>query len=278
MTRTHPLTHHFLDFGGLDTYQYDTETCESFHYFGYPTLPGTPTSSLSRVNSCDSIYFDAISTLSTPLHSPGLRPHDGLNFLSMTPMMPMAPPSSGHNPNGSNLSLRPTAIRTRSNSIPLIDLNGHTSAHGQRHHAGSNSGRSTPLRAPLLKPSKSSAHIPSLVITPTDDSPKYPLSRRDRSSVGGGRDSKNPRNGRFYRLILRPNSIFMRIAATQQGVRQKMAKVVKTCADKMIRTDMKTFLYWVMALIMLRGEVWELIAATAVKVLTIVGENEGLLL
>jgi hypothetical protein len=70
----------------------------------------------------------------------------------------------------------------------------------------------------------------------------------------------------------------MRIAATQQGVRNKMAKVVKTCADKMRRTDMKTLLYWVMALIMLRGEVWQLIAATALKVLTVVGEEPELLL
>ncbi|KAG0210689.1 hypothetical protein BGX31_001857, partial [Mortierella sp. GBA43] len=249
--------------------------------------PGTPT--LSRVNSCDSIYFDAISNLSTPLHSPGLRPNDGINFLSMTPMMPMAPPSSSSfsaqiNTSASHLSLRPPMRRSRSNSIPLIDLNntnGQVPAppSGQRYqNHGSNGGRTTPIRAPLLKHTKSSAHIPSFVITPSDDTPnKFPLTRNDnRNSVSG--DPKNTRNGRFYRLILRPNSIFMRIAATQQGVRQKMAKVVKSCADKMKRTDVKTLLYWVMALIMLRGEVWQLIAASAVKVLTIVGEGDELLL
>ncbi|KAF9983392.1 hypothetical protein BGZ65_001859 [Modicella reniformis] len=268
------------DFGGLDTYQYDTETCEAFHYFGYPML-GTPTSSLSRVNSCDSIYFDAISIVSTPLHSPGLRPHDGLNFLSMTPMMPMAPPSSANiNTNNSNLPLRPAMPRSRSNSIPSIDLNSST---GQRHHTNNNNGaRSTPMKASLLKHSKSSAHIPSFVITHSSDpiqSTQYPLSRKDKNSIRhSGSDPRNPRSGRFYRLILRPNSIFMRIAASRQGMRQKMAKVVKTCADKMMRTDMKTLLYWVMALIMLRGEVWQLIAATAVKVLTVVGDSEDLLL
>ncbi|KAG0361722.1 CRAL-TRIO domain-containing protein [Gamsiella multidivaricata] len=282
------------DFGGTDAYEYDPETCEIFHYFGYPMLSlqsGTPTSSLSRVNSCDSIYFDAIST---PLHSPGLRPHDGLNFLSMTPMMPMAPPSSGNNShlNNNNMLVRPNLLRTRSNSIPLIDLNNTTSAGNnnphQRHHtSGGNhshhSHKSTPLKASLLKHSKSSANIPSFMITPSIESDlptQYPLSRKDRTWIGrdSGSDPKNPRGGRFYRLILRPNSIFMKIAARQQGMRNKVVKVVKTCADKMMRTDMKTLLYWVMALIMLRGEVWQLIAATAVKVLTVVGDGDELLL
>ncbi|KAG0038178.1 hypothetical protein BGZ82_000859 [Podila clonocystis] len=183
------------EFGGLDTYQYDSDTCEAFHYFGYSSLslqPGTP--ALSRVNSCDSIYFDAIQT---PMHSPGLRPHEGLSFLSMTPMMPLAPPSGTNGGSG------------------FLDPN------------------------------------------------------------------RNPKNGKgnlFYRLILRPNSVFMRLAAKQANARQKVVKVVKTCADKMLRTDMKTLMYWVMALIMLRGEVWQLIAATAVKVLTVVGDGDELLL
>ncbi|KAF9349125.1 hypothetical protein BGX34_002019 [Mortierella sp. NVP85] len=269
------------DFGGLDAYQYDSETCETFHYFGYPTLSlqsGTPTSSLSRVNSCDSIYFDAISTVSTPLHSPGLRPHDGINFLSMTPMMPMAPPSSSHL-NGSAFSLRPPTPRSRSNSIPLIDLNGNGAAAAPGQGQRNNSGRMTPMRTTLLKHSKSSANIPSFVITPTDGTGKYPLGRKNPTGRdSGSSDPRKSRGERFYRLILRPNSIFMRIAATQEGVRNKMAKVVKTCADKMRRTDMKTLLYWVMALIMLRGEVWQLIAATAVKVLTVVGDEPELLL
>ncbi|KAF9902409.1 hypothetical protein BX616_001942 [Lobosporangium transversale] len=282
------------DFGGLDSYQYDSETCEAFHYFGYPMLslqPGTPTSSLSRVNSCDSIYFDAIST---PHHSPKLRPHDGLSFLSMTPMMPMAPPSSGHsshnnnNNNNTNLSVRP-GLGSRSNSIPLMDLNSlsptthnHQRHHGSGHHFNP-SLKSTPLRATLLRHSKSSANIPSFMITPSIESDlptQYPISRKERNTISrnSGSDPKNPRGNRFYRLILRPNSVFMRIAATQQGVRQKMVKVVKTCADKMMRTDMRTLMYWIMALIMLRGEVWQLIAATAVKVLTVVGEGDELLL
>ncbi|KAI1307374.1 hypothetical protein EDD11_004488 [Mortierella claussenii] len=269
------------DFGGLDTYQYDSETCESFHYFGYPMLslqPGTPTSSLSRVNSCDSIYFDAMS--STPLHSPGLRPHDGLNFLSMTPMMPMPPPSSGHNGSNASLSLRPALLRSRSNSISSIDLN---HSHQRQQTPNNHSAKSSPMKATLLKNSKSSAHIPSFTITPSIESDlptQYPLSRKDRASISrtSGSDPRNPRGGRFYRLILTPNSIFMKIAAKQQGVRQKVVKVVKTCADKMLRTDMKTLLYWIMALIMLRGEVWQLIAATAVKVLTVVGDGDDLLL
>ncbi|KAF9192606.1 hypothetical protein BGZ51_005195 [Haplosporangium sp. Z 767] len=280
------------DFGGLDTYQYDSETCEAFHYFGYPMLSlqsGTPTSSLSRVNSCDSVYFDASST---PLHSPGLRPHDGLNFLSMTPMMPIAPPPAGHNNSGANsthLSVRPALLRTRSNSIPFIDLN-HTShtkspatnSGHQRHHTTNANAKLTVIKAPLLKHSKSSANIPSFMITPSIESDlptQYPLSRKEKASISrlSGSDPRNPRNGRFYRLILRPNSIFMRIAATQQGVRHKVVKVVKTCADRMMRTDMKTLMYWVMALIMLRGEVWQLIATTAIKVLTVVGEGDELL-
>ncbi|KAG0326464.1 hypothetical protein BGZ99_009496 [Dissophora globulifera] len=279
------------DFGGLDTYQYDPDTCEVFHYFGYPMLslqPGTPTSSLSRVNSCDSIYFDAIST---PHHSPGLRPHDGLNFLSMTPMMPMAPPSAGinnaNNANAAGLSLRPVVLRSRSNSIPLIDLNNSTpsaaNSRHQRHHTTNNNFKSTPMKASLLKHSKSSAHIPSFMISPSIESDlptQYPLSHKDRTSISrnSGSDPRNPRGGRFYRLILRPNSIFMKIASSQQTMRQKVVKVVKTCADKMLRADMKTFLYWVMALIMLRGEVWQLIAATAVKVLTVIGDSDELLL
>ncbi|KAF8925140.1 CRAL-TRIO domain-containing protein [Dissophora ornata] len=278
------------DFGGLDTHQFDSETCEAFHYFGYPMLslqPGTPTSSLSRVNSCDSIYFDASST---PLHSPGLRPHDGINFLSMTPMLPMAPPSGNNgainfnNSNNNNLTFRPTLLRTRSNSIPHIDLNssvnnsGHH--HHQRHHT-SNNNKSTPMKTTLLKHSMSSAHIPAFMITPSIESDlptQYPISRKDRTSISrdSGSDPRNPRGGRFYRLILQPNSIFMKITSKQQGVRQKVVTVVKTCADKIMRTDMKTFLYWVMALIMLRGEVWQLIAATAIKVLTVVGEGEDL--
>ncbi|KAF9577489.1 hypothetical protein BGW38_007267, partial [Lunasporangiospora selenospora] len=35
-----------VDLGGLDTYQYDPDTCESFHYFGYPSFglqANTPT-------------------------------------------------------------------------------------------------------------------------------------------------------------------------------------------------------------------------------------------
>ncbi|KAG0372657.1 hypothetical protein BGX24_012749 [Mortierella sp. AD032] len=273
-----------IDFGGLDENENDSEKCDAFHYFGYPMSslqPGTPTMSLSRVNSCDSIYFDASS--STPMHSPKLRPHDGLNFLSMTPMMPMAPPHGGHStPNSSgNLSLRPALLRTRSNSIPFVDLNNTTTTHS----------KSTPMKAPLLKNSKSTAHIPSFMITPSihSDLPvQYPLSRKERTTIARQSGTiinnnsvdptKNPRNGLFYRLILRPNSIFMRIAAKQQGMRQKAAKAVKNCADKMRRTDIKTLLYWVMALIMLRGEVWQLIAATAVKVLTVVGEGDDLLL
>lgn len=268
------------EFGGLDTYQYDSDTCEAFHYFGYSSLslqPGTP--ALSRVNSCDSIYFDAIQT---PMHSPGLRPHEGLSFLSMTPMMPLAPPS-GLGGSG-NLSLRPAQLRTRSNSIPFIDLNNtNTPKHTSLIHS-----KTTPMRAPLLKNSKSSAHIPSFMITPSiqSDLPtQYPLSRRDRTAISklsgsSSLDPNNPKNkgGLFYRLILRPNSLFMRLAARQANARQKVAKVVKTCADKMLRTDMKTLMYWVMALIMLRGEVWQLIAATAVKVLTVVGDGDELLL
>ncbi|KAG0200047.1 hypothetical protein BGX28_006787 [Mortierella sp. GBA30] len=293
------------DFGGLDTYQYDSETCETFHYFGYPMLslqPGTPTSSLSRVNSCDSIYFDASSI--TPHHSPGLRPHEGLNFLSMTPMMPMAPPSSNTNAHNNHLTIRPATLRSRSNSIPFIDLNGtpptaagnDNTSHGyQRHHtSNTNNAKSTPVKAPLLKNSKSTAHLPSFTITPSSnqsDMPiQYPIAtRRERMPIinrvpgssngsGFGDPRKNPRGGLFYRLILRPNSIFMRIAGTQQGMRQKVVRVVKSCADKAMRTDIKTLMYWVMALIMLRGEVWQLIAATAVKVLTVVGEGDDLLL
>ncbi|KAF9573095.1 hypothetical protein EC968_009055 [Mortierella alpina] len=273
------------DFGGLDPYQYDSETCEAFHYFGYPMLtlqPGTPTSSLSRVNSCDSIYYDASS--STPHHSPRLRPHEGINFLSMTPMMPMAPPSSGHNHAHNNhlTVVRPATLRTRSNSVPFIDLNSNH-PHTTNTTPVTNTTKSIPMKAPLLGHSKSTAHIPSFMITPSiqSDLPtQYPLSRKDRTSISrlSGSDPKNPRGGLFYRLILRPNSIFMRIAATQQGARQKVVRVVKTCADKMLRTDMKTLMYWVMALIMLRGEVWQLIAATAVKVLTVVGDGEELLL
>jgi hypothetical protein len=245
-----------------------------------PSLPGTPTRSLSRVNSCDSIYFDAIST---PHHSPSLRPHDGLGFLSMTPMMPMAPPAAsttGH------LSLRPMVTRARSNSIPVIELNSGLSkpdTRGADTTPTTNSTKAMAIRAPLLKHSKSTAHIPSFMITPSihSDLPtQYPLSRKDRSSISrqSGSNAKNPRGGLFYRLILRPNSIFMRIAATQQDTRQKVVKVVKICADKMRRTDMKTLMYWVMALIMLRGEVWRLIAATAFKVLTVIGEGDELLL
>ncbi|KAG0003564.1 hypothetical protein BGZ80_003966 [Entomortierella chlamydospora] len=271
------------DFGGLDTYQFDPETCEAFHYFGYPTLSlqaGTPTSSLSRVNSCDSIYFDATSTVPTPHHSPGLRPHEGLNFLSMTPMMPMAPPSSGNN---GQTGTRPTLQRARSNSIPHIDLNAATGNLGHKgHQTLSGDNKSTPMKASLLKHSKSSAHIPSFMVTPSieaDLPTQYPISRRDRSSIirRSGVDPNNPRGGRFYRMIIRPNSIFMKIAATQQGVRQKVVKVIKSCADKVMRTDMKTLLYWVMALIMLRGEVWHLVTASALKVLTIVGEGDDLL-
>ncbi|KAF9576559.1 hypothetical protein BGW38_008139, partial [Lunasporangiospora selenospora] len=120
------------------------------------------------------------------------------------------------------------------------------------------------------------------MITPsiqTDLPTQYPLSRKDRQTIGrtsiplvdpkqprrNGKNVNGIRGGLFYRLILRPNSIFMRLAATQQGARQKIVKVVKTCADKAMRTDIKTLMYWVMALIMLRGEVWHLIAATAVK-------------
>ncbi|KAF9369754.1 hypothetical protein CPB97_003321 [Podila verticillata] len=268
------------EFGGLDTYQYDSDTCEAFHYFGYSSLslqPGTP--ALSRVNSCDSIYFDAIQT---PMHSPGLRPHEGLSFLSMTPMMPLAPPS-GSGGSG-NLPLRHGQLRTRSNSIPFIDLNStNTPKHTSLTHS-----KTTPMRAPLLKNSKSSAHIPSFMITPSiqSDLPtQYPLSRRDRTAISklsgsSSLDPNNPKNkgGLFYRLILRPNSLFMRLAARQANARQKVVKVVKTCADKMLRTDMKTLMYWVMALIMLRGEVWQLIAATAIKVLTVVGDGDELLL
>ncbi|KAF9422509.1 hypothetical protein BGZ94_008575 [Podila epigama] len=311
------------EFGGLDTYQHDSDTCEAFQYFGYSNFGhplGTP--ALSRVNSCDSIYFDAIST---PMHSPGLRPHDGLSFLSMTPMSPLSLPSvpttmsttgSGH----SNLSLRPAHLRSRSNSISFIDSNHLSittkSAAGNPEyqklsslaHNSINNIKATPLRAPLLKHSKSTAHIPSFMITPSiqSDLPtQYPLSRQDRTVIsrlsgsnqlelsrklarngnGYGRNNHNNNNnhngkkdGLFYRLILRPNSIFMRMAATQSHTRQKVVKVVKTCADKMLRTDMKTLMYWVMALIMLRGEVWQLIAATAVKVLTVVGDGEELLL
>ncbi|KAF9097423.1 hypothetical protein BGX29_008088 [Mortierella sp. GBA35] len=299
---TEELWEHFdredlsIDFGGLDEHENDSEKCDAFHYFGYPMSslqPGTPTMSLSRVNSCDSIYFDASS--STPMHSPGLRPHDGLNFLSMTPMMPMAPPHGGHSTNSSsgNLSLRPALLRTRSNSIPFIDLNNSTNPTSNGHHRQhttspnnnpTSNSKSTPMKAPLLKNSKSSAHIPSFMITPSIESDlpvQYPLSRKERTTIArqsGGDPSKNPRGGLFYRLILRPNSIFMRIAAKQQGMRQKAVKAVKSCADKMRRTDVKTLLYWVMALIMLRGEVWQLIAATAVKVLTVVGEGDDLLL
>ncbi|KAG0026975.1 hypothetical protein BGZ81_005967 [Podila clonocystis] len=274
------------EFGGLDTYQYDSDTCEAFHYFGYSSLslqPGTP--ALSRVNSCDSIYFDAIQT---PMHSPGLRPHEGLSFLSMTPMMPLAPPSGSNG--GSGLSLRPGQLRTRSNSIPFIDLNTNTSNNTAPKQVTTTHSKATPMRAPLLKHSKSSAHIPSFMITPSiqSDLPtQYPLSRRDRTAISklSGSSSldpnRNPKNGKgnlFYRLILRPNSVFMRLAAKQANARQKVVKVVKTCADKMLRTDMKTLMYWVMALIMLRGEVWQLIAATAVKVLTVVGDGDELLL
>ena len=241
--------------------------------------PGTPTASLSRVNSCDSIYFDAIST---PHHSPSLRPHDGLGFLSMTPMMPMAPPSSSMS---GHLNLRPKLMRARSNSIPVIELNSNPSRrNSQSVVATTNSNnKSTPIRAPLLKHSKSTAHLPSFMLTPSihSDLPtQYPLSSKDRTSIirQSGSNAKNPRGGLFYRLILRPNSIFMRITATQQGARQKVVKVVKSCADKMRRTDMKTLMYWVMALIMLRGEVWQLIAATAVKVLTVVGEGDDFML
>lgn len=256
--------------------------------------------SLSRVNSCDSIYYDASS--STPMHSPKLRPHDGLNFLSMTPMMPMAPPHGGHLTNNSssgNLGLRPSLLRTRSNSITFIDLNNNTATNNNNntngHHHHHHHNKSTPMKAPLLKHSKSTAHIPSFMITPSihSDLPvQYPLSRKERTTIarnshidptknilnGNNNNNNNARGGLFYRLILRPNSIFMKIASKQQGMRQKAAKAVKTCADKMRRTDVKTLLYWVMALIMLRGEVWQLIAATAVKVLTVVGEGDDLLL
>ncbi|KAG0060690.1 hypothetical protein BGZ89_012039 [Linnemannia elongata] len=230
------------DFGGQDEHENDSEKCDAFHYFGYPMSslqPGTPTMSLSRVNSCDSIYYDASS--STPMHSPKLRPHEGLNFLSMTPMMPMAPPHGGHSTNhgnsSGNLSLRPALLRTRSNSIPFIDLNNNNNNTPTNNHYS----KSTPMKAPLLKNSKSTAHIPSFMITPSIQSN-------------------------------------LPIAAKQQGMRQKAVKAVKTCADKMRRTDVKTLLYWVMALIMLRGEVWQLIAATAVKVLTVVGEGDDSLL
>lgn len=272
------------EFGGLDTYQYDSDTCEAFQYFGYSSLslqPGTP--ALSRVNSCDSIYFDAIQT---PMHSPGLRPHEGLSFLSMTPMMPLAPPSGSNG--GSGLSRRPSQLRTRSNSIPFIDLNNANNNNTSKQITMTHS-KTTPMRAPLLKHSKSSAHIPSFMITPSiqSDLPtQYPLSRRDRTAISklsgsSSLDPNNPKNGKgnlFYRLILRPNSVFMRLASKQANARQKVVKVVKRCADKMLRTDMKTLMYWVMALIMLRGEVWQLIAATAVKVLTVVGDGDELLL
>ncbi|KAF9930671.1 hypothetical protein FBU30_000212 [Linnemannia zychae] len=281
-----------IDFDGLDAHENDSEKCDVFHYFGYPMSslqPGTPTMSLSRVNSCESIYYDASS--STPMHSPKLRPHDGLNFLSMTPMMPIAPPHGGHSTNNSsNLGLRPALLRTRSNSIPLIELNG-SNNNANNGTANAHHSKSTPIKAPLLKHSKSTAHIPSFMITPSiqSDLPvQYPLSRKDRTSIARQSSSiinnnidpskNNPHKGLFYRMILRPNSIFMRIAAKQQSVRQKAAKAVKSCADKMRRTDMKTLLYWVMALIMLRGEVWQLIAATAVKVLTVVGEGDDLLM
>lgn len=301
----HLHTSLLLDFDGLDAHENDSEKCDAFHYFGYPMSslqPGTPTMSLSRVNSCDSIYYDASS--STPMHSPGLRPHDGLNFLSMTPMMPMAPPHGGHghstnhSSSSGNLSLRPALLRTRSNSIPFIDLsnnnnNNHPTNNNHNHHHYS---KSTPIKAPLLKHSKSTAHIPSFMITPSihSDLPvQYPLSRKERTTIArnthidptknllngsGSGNNNNVRGGLFYRLILRPNSIFMKIASKQQGMRQKAVKAVKTCADKMRRTDVKTLLYWVMALIMLRGEVWQLIAATAVKVLTVVGEGDDSLL
>lgn len=268
------------DFGGTDTQPYDSETCEAFHYFGYPMLSmqfGTPSPALSRVNSCDSIYFDAIST---PHHSPSLRPHNGLGHLSlsMTPMMPIAPPSSG----AGHLNLRPKVMRSRSNSIPVIELNSHHSATTPANalaHAGNNN-KSTPMQVSPLKPSKSTVNLTAFVPIKSDIPIQYPLSRKERLLISqqSGSSAKNPRGGLFYRLILRPNSIFMRIAATQQGARQKVVKVVKGCADKMRRTDMKTLMYWVMALIMLRGEVWQLIAATAVKVLTVVGEGEDLLL
>lgn len=287
------------DFGGQDEHENDSEKCDAFHYFGYPMSslqPGTPTMSLSRVNSCDSIYYDASS--STPMHSPKLRPHEGLNFLSMTPMMPMAPPHGGHSTNhgnsSGNLSLRPALLRTRSNSIPFIDLNNNNNNNNTS--TNNHYSKSTPMKAPLLKNSKSTAHIPSFMITPSIQSNlpvQYPLSRKERTSIArnthidptknilngsGNGNNNNTRGGLFYRLILRPNSIFMKIAAKQQGMRQKAVKAVKTCADKMRRTDVKTLLYWVMALIMLRGEVWQLIAATAVKVLTVVGEGDDSLL
>lgn len=295
----HLHTSLLLDFGGQDEHENDSEKCDAFHYFGYPMSslqPGTPTMSLSRVNSCDSIYYDASS--STPMHSPKLRPHEGLNFLSMTPMMPMAPPHGGHSTNhgnsSGNLSLRPALLRTRSNSIPFIDLNNNNNNNNTS--TNNHYSKSTPMKAPLLKNSKSTAHIPSFMITPSIQSNlpvQYPLSRKERTSIArnthidptknilngsGNGNNNNTRGGLFYRLILRPNSIFMKIAAKQQGMRQKAVKAVKTCADKMRRTDVKTLLYWVMALIMLRGEVWQLIAATAVKVLTVVGEGDDSLL
>ncbi|KAG0056465.1 hypothetical protein BGZ90_005536 [Linnemannia elongata] len=246
-----------IDFGGQDEHENDSEKCDAFHYFGYPMSslqPGTPTMSLSRVNSCDSIYYDASSS--------------------------------------GNLSLRPALLRTRSNSIPFIDLNNNNNNTPTNNHYS----KSTPMKAPLLKNSKSTAHIPSFMITPSIQSNlpvQYPLSRKERTSIArnthidstknilngsGNGNNNNIRGGLFYRLILRPNSIFMKIAAKQQGMRQKAVKAVKTCADKMRRTDVKTLLYWVMALIMLRGEVWQLIAATAVKVLTVVGEGDDSLL
>ncbi|KAF9434519.1 hypothetical protein BGZ76_007877 [Entomortierella beljakovae] len=269
-----------VDFGGLDTYQYAPESCEAFHYFGHPMSsiqPGTPTSSLSRVNSCDSIYFDAIST---PLHSPGLRPHEGLGFLSMTPMMPMAPPSSGNN-------ARPKLQRARSNSIPLMDLNASSAIQSYNRHtsytSGTTNNKSTPMKASLLKHSKSSAHIPSFMTSPsieTDLPTQYPLSKKERSMISrrSTADPNNRKRSRFYRMILKPNSFFMKIVSAQRDGRQKIVKVVKSFADKIVHADIKTLLYWIMAVIMLRGQIWQLITANALKLLTMTGETDNLLI
>ncbi|KAG0260972.1 hypothetical protein DFQ27_003250 [Actinomortierella ambigua] len=324
-----------VEFGGVDDYSFDSDSCDAFHYFGYPMVhlqaPGTPTKSLSRVNSSDSIYYDAVSSTSTPMHSPGLRPLDSLGFLSMTPMMPAAhhhhASATGHG-----------YMRRRSNSIPTIDITQHhdhhetdlslsaTTHHHQHHHHQHyhHHNKSTPMRASLLKHSKSTAHIPSFMMTPsieTDLPTSYPLgARHRRRSIHGGSGAKMitgspttttttttsnnassvrrtpsrgprgvrappgnglPRNGRssmLYRLFLRPDSMFMRIVASQQKMQGKVVAVIKRCADKMLRGDAKSLLYWVLALIVMRGEVWQLIAGAAVKVLTAVGEGEDIFL
>ncbi|KAG0244665.1 hypothetical protein BGW41_006904 [Actinomortierella wolfii] len=301
-----------VEFGGVDDYSFDSDSCDAFHYFGYPMFslqaPGTPTT-LSRVNSSDSIYYDAVSTVSTPLHSPGLRPHDGLGFLSMTPMTPLLAPTNGY-------------VRARSNSIPTIDITQYHDPdtnhhhHHHSHHYHHHHGKSTPMRASLLKPSKSTAHIPSFMMTPsieTDLPTTYPLNTthhrkrivhggpctvQRKASISGDangphtqpsqqgqrrpprpyRPGSSERRNLLYRLFLRPDSMFMRIVASQQQMQSKVAAIIKRCADKMLRGDAKSLLYWVLALIVMRGELWQLIAGAAVKVLTAVGEGDDIFL